>query len=162
MVIMSILLILAVVNVRSTQVKARDSERISDTTSIAQSLESYYQADHESLSRTYPGVGELGSGSPALAYVASHLHEGSLRAPGLPEEAPTSLVMATNAVSTPAGVAPQPTTTTYVYQPLTRDNTLCETSSTTRCRSFAIFYQLEQPSPECGNSTTCVVRSTAQ
>jgi hypothetical protein len=65
----------------------------------------------------------------------------SLQAPGV-AAGTRSLKAATNATETTTGVAPPPTITEYVYQPLQLDNTLC-TLVAQECRRYNLFYRLE-------------------
>lgn len=147
-IIMAILLMLAVVNVRSTQISARDNDRKVDVESIGLALESYYNEDHAGYTKTYPGTSDLADGQDALKYVKEHVHDNSLRAPGVNAGDPISLVMATNNAQSGSSVTPAPTITTYVYQPLTTSGTLCS-SYNTPCRTFAIYYKVEASTTDC-------------
>ena len=160
-IIMAILLMLAVVNVRSTQISARDNDRSVDVESIALAFESYYNADHSGYTKTYPGTSDLADGQDALTYLKEHVHDNSLRAPGANSGDPISLVMATN--NQPAsGVTPAPTIKTYVYQPVANDGTLCS-SYQTPCRKFFIYYKLESATTDCPAPTNlCTYTSKNQ
>lgn len=139
-VILGILLTLAVVNLTSGQVGARDEERKTDTTIIASNLETFYSSGTNSLPPgNYPGVDQLASEATLLAALRD-LDPATLRAPGFTGPG-ISLVAATNATATTAGVLPQPTTTTYVYQPLL-NGSLCATTAS-KCRSFVLYYKSE-------------------
>ncbi len=163
-IIMAILLVLAVVNVRSTQVQARDAERHTDTENIATVLESFYNTTHNDQWRgTYPGTSDM-AGPYVSEYLTSNLGQGSERAPGVGSEDPSSIVMATNNDQSLLGVRPIPTLTTYVYQPLDPTNILCPAYATSNgCIKFNIFYKLERPTDECpAPDNICVVRSKHQ
>lgn len=120
--IMAILMTVGVVALRSTQVNGRDEKRKSDVANIVLGLQSFYQ-------ETRPDYGFYGEGNsyPNTAAIATEstlrdlvpdINASSLRAPGVAPSDPISLIAATNAVETTAGVLPQPTINTYVYQPL--------------------------------------------
>lgn len=142
--IMAILLVLAVVNLRSTQVNARDDERKSDIDSLAMHLEVMYN--------TGKGVAEVGRYTSTGGYttwtitnVQDNLRDidpKSVMAPGFSDPVLTSFNAATNNDQTTSGVLPQPTISQYVYQPLQQDGTLCTTGSQ-QCQKFNLFYRLE-------------------
>lgn len=139
-VILGILLTLAVVNLTSGQVGARDEERETDTTVIASNLETFYSSGNGTLpAGSYPGVDQLASETTFLTALRD-LDPSALRAPGY-TGGTISLVPATNSVATTAGVLPQPTNTTYVYQPLL-NGALCATTAS-KCRSFVLYYRSE-------------------
>lgn len=155
-IIMAILLTLAVVNVRSTQVQARDNERIADVENIALALESFYTTEHDNFRNTYPGVIEL----PWFIsnFANEMLNEGSLRAPGV-EDDTVSLIRADNSLTPDTGLEPMPTTSTYVYQPLMANGNLCIIVDGP-CRRFNMYYRLEAPTPECpAPYNICTLRS---
>ena len=158
-IVMAILLTLAVVNVRSTQVNARDSERTVDVENIALTFERFYAANHSGgLSQTYPGTTDF-SGTYVTKFINSSIHESSLRAPGVKPNEPVSLISATNSTTTPAGVTPTPTLKTYIYQPLTADGNLCSTLDSP-CRRFNIYYRLERATSDCPAPTNiCTYKS---
>ena len=136
--IMAILFTLAVVNLRGSQVGARDDERKADVDSIARALETFYMSgtDGSTVVGRYPSTGlatNLG--------VLRDIDPRSYRAPGS-NDSGSSLVIATNANETAAGIAPQPTIDQYVYQPLQTDGTLCTTGAQ-ECRRFNLYYRLE-------------------
>ncbi len=138
-VILGILLTLAVVNLTSGQVGARDEERENDVTIIASNLETFYSSGNGALpAGSYPGVDQRASDATLLTALRD-LEPATLRAPGLASG--ISLVPATNAIATTAGVLPQPTNTTYVYQPLL-NGSLCATTAS-KCRSFVLYYKSE-------------------
>ena len=141
--IMGILLTLAVVNLNSTQVGARDTERKEDIAAIATNLEAYYRNGLETSTviGRYPSTGLTVSGETSLRASLRDIDFKSATAPGSANVAAT-FVAATNNNQTTTGVAPQPTTSQYVYQPLQPDGSLC-TGGTQDCRKFNLFYRLE-------------------
>ena len=163
-VIMSILLILAVVNVRSTQVQARDNERHADVENISVVLDRFHKNTHNNRWRnTYPGTTNMMT--PYITnYLRSNLGQGSQHAPGVDVNGPTSIVIATNNNQTTTGVRPLPTISTYVYQPLTPTNAVCTTyAATTPCIKYNLFYRLEKPTDDCpAPNNTCIARSQSQ
>ena len=143
-VVMAILLTLAVVNVRSTQISARDAERATDVENIALRLESYYNASNTTPTgggSRYPGTSAITV--TTLPTILPGFDLANTRVPGNDNVATINLVPATNNNESPAGVAPQPTNTTYVYQPLNTNDSLCADNATQSCRRFNIFYRLE-------------------
>jgi len=142
--IMGILLVLVVVNIRGTQVSARDDERKADVANLALQLEVFYKngRDDSSTVGRYPSVDLIISG---VGSIQSNLRDISLetvKAPGVTDPLQT-LVMATNDTQTTAGVAPQPTINQYVYQPIYVDGTALCATGMTNCRKFNIYYRLE-------------------
>ena len=146
--IMAILMTLAVVNLSDTLAKARDDERKTDVSNIIVFQESAY---NRSTSRSYFHNASVASAAAIEVYYAN-IDRNNLRAPGV--VAPNySLVIATNTTQTAAGVLPQPTNTTYVYQPLESDGTICNDSAS--CRKFNIYYREEST----GNTIMMTSRS---
>ncbi len=148
--IMGILLTLAVVNLTATQVNGRDAERKGDIEAIALALESYYNNEDSASSGAYDASG--GSypatiniaNTTAFATALPDIDPKSVRSPGVNDADPISLVAATNATATTSGVLPQPITSTYVYQPIRKDNTLCtQITAKGDCRRFNLYYRLE-------------------
>jgi prepilin-type N-terminal cleavage/methylation domain-containing protein len=141
--IMGILMILAVVNITSSQLSARDDKRVGDVQAIASNLESYYIGDGNASSPgTYPGTGDVSDVSNAtIPNVLPDIDPKSLQAPGV-SGTTKSFISATNTVQTTAGVAPQPTISQYVYQPIQSSGALC-TVYTQGCRKFNIYYRTE-------------------
>lgn len=137
--IMTILMTLAVVNISDSLAKGRDEERKTDVTNIILFQETAY---NRSTSRSYFHNASVASEGLISAYY-QNIDRNNLRAPGV--VSPNySLVLAANAVQTAAGVLPQPTNTTYVYQPLEFDGTtwtICNDSIS--CRKFNIYYREE-------------------
>lgn len=154
--IMGILLTLAVVNLNSTQVNARDSERKADVESLAANIENFYNNGNpgSTVFGRYPSTGLTNTGETSLRYNLPDIDIKSATAPGATGVADT-LVSATNNNQTTTGVQPQPTISQYVYQPLQVDGVLC-TSGAQECRKFNIFYRLE------GDNTVYMVTSKRQ
>lgn len=175
--IMGILLVLGVVNLRGSQSNARDTERRGDVASIALNLETFY-SNGTAASTTfgrYPSTGIIGQETTIL----SDIDVKSLVAPGvslIPNVSgvatgptPDSSLIAADClgiacVQTTAGVNPQPTTSTYVYQPIQSNGNLCN-SGAQECRKFNIYFMLENaaigadcPSP----GFVCMVTSKNQ
>lgn len=140
--IMAILLTLAVVNVSSTQMTGRDNERKADTTALAQQMESFYTSGSNASTSTgrYPSTYITQSEANARELLRD-LDTRLLLAPGA-NVVTDSFVAATNVTQTTTGVAPQPTISQYVYQPLTSTGALC-VNETQECRRFNLYYRLE-------------------
>lgn len=141
--IMGILLTLGFVNFRSTQITSRDQERATDVSNFKTALESFYKTGYSgsTVLNRYPSTDQLSGGATAVKNVLSGFNIKNLVAPGMSDVSNT-LVMATNNIKTTAGVLPQPTLDQYVYQPLTKDDVLC-TTSTMMCQQFNIYYRQE-------------------
>jgi prepilin-type N-terminal cleavage/methylation domain-containing protein len=145
--IMGILLTLAVVNVNATQAKARDDERKTDITSIANNLETFYTTavDASTVFGRYPSLGLNAS----LSSLTTNLRDADTKAfmaPGITDPM-VSFIASTNtgtakSIQTAAGVLPQPTKDQYVYQPIKSDGSVC-LSGELDCRKFNLFYRLE-------------------
>ncbi len=135
--IMGILLTLAVVNLTSTQVSARDTERRIDVETISNNLESFYKNGVPSSTTIgrYPSLFLVSNGETSVKSLLLDIDLKSATAPGATSVA-TSFVAATNAS------AQTPTVTQYIYQPLKADGTLCG-SEAEECRKFNIYYRLE-------------------
>ena len=146
-VVMGILTVLAVVNLGSTQTQARDKTRVSNMNTLAANIERYYTNGDFTLDvhGSYPTTSMIGSETTYLPDLARKiLFDPSSGADVNDPGATTSLVAATNADQTIAGILPLPDTDTriYVYQPLTTTNALC-TSTATTCIKFNLFYYQE-------------------
>ena len=140
--IMGILLVLGVVNLRSTQVNARDDTRKANVDTIAFNLETFYKSgtDTSNTFGRYPSTALIGQEQVMLRDIDPK----SLLSPG---GSSSALVAATNNIATTAGVAtavgpPYVTIANYVYQPLQADGTLC-VNETQECRQFNLYYKLE-------------------
>lgn len=141
MTIMVILLTLAVVNLRSNQATARDEERKADVTAIAQQLETYYKSGSDNAmynAGEYPPTSYVNSEDTVKAALRD-LDPRALRAPSVADTAPMSFTIAAN------NAAQTPTTSTYIYQPLTSSGSLC-TAASDECRKFILYYALETDS----------------
>jgi prepilin-type N-terminal cleavage/methylation domain-containing protein len=159
--VMVILIVLAVVSLRSTQANARDEERKTDVGVIAQQLEVYYQSGSDAVSAVFKRpLATLASSGGALAVLNPDYEPGQypptaymsseddvraalrdidlkvLRAPNVPESSPISLVVATSTAQ------PSPDIKTYVYQPLKADGSLCANDGD-ECVKFTLYYSLE-------------------
>lgn len=152
--IMSILLVLAVVNLRSSQVTARDQERKTDVENIARGLEGFYTNNGSGADYPSTYIGDSATTDDTVKSDLRNIDIKSLQAPGV-AAGTRSLISATNATETTAGVAPQPTITQYVYQPIQLDNSLC-TLVTQECRRYNLYYRLE------GDNTVYKVSSKNQ
>jgi prepilin-type N-terminal cleavage/methylation domain-containing protein len=140
MTVMTILLVLAVVNLRSNEANARDEERKTDVLNIAKQLESYYEAGTDTNDPgVYPPTADINTEAEVKA-VLPDLNPKSLRAPDVADSSAMSFTVATtNAAQTPA-------ISTYIYQPLRSDGSLCDTfdfGTTEECQRFIIYYTLE-------------------
>lgn len=145
--VIGILTSIAVLNVSSSNIVARDSEREQDAKAIARRMEELYD---ESVSgsetfASYPGIVNASSDASTFSGIPPSV----LRAPGVSDSDPSSFVGATNAVQTTAGVLPQPSRTNdeYVYQPLKADGTLCQNTNADPalgCLKFNLFYYNEK------------------
>lgn len=153
--IMGILLVLAVVNLNATQVKARDDERKADVEAIASALEIYFRTGvsvSTNLGR-YPNVG-IGNTPTSIRSELPDVNINSFIAPGA-TTSNQSFIMATNNVQTTTGVTPQPTINQYVYQPIMGTGALCA-SGQIDCRKFNLYYRLE------GDNTVYQLKSKNQ
>lgn len=139
MIVMVILLGLAVVNLRANQITARDDERKTDITVIAQQLEEYYRTGSSPSSTYKPGQYppiDLVNTETNLKLALRDISVKALRAPGVGDASTMSFGGATSVSE------PSPSTQAYIYQPLTTAGTLCQTASE-ECRKFTLFYKLE-------------------
>lgn len=169
LVIMVILMTLAIVGFRSSQANARDEKRHADIEVIVQQLENYYTVNYDDVSNPialhsgqgrYPSTSMMNSETNIRAYLPD-LPRASLRAPNVDTSNSPSLIPATNANTNLGGVSPQPTLTTYVYQPLRSNNSLC-TAVADDCKKFTIYYRVERPSSNCDSSGRCAVKGQYQ
>lgn len=140
MTIMVILLAIVIVNLRSNQASARDEQRKTDVTVIAQQLESYYEAGTATASPgSYPST-DLVTTETQVDAALRDIDTTVLRAPNVSSSSPMSFTVATTNSTTQS-----PNTSTFIYQPLQGDGTLCNTSGQS-CRKFNIYYALEATS----------------
>lgn len=148
--VMGILIVLGTVNLRNSTKKAYDSERKADIEAIAMNLETFYTSGTNGSSSIgfYPSTATLGTnaGNCTLATVQNILRDVNpkvLRTPGNNDNATScDLIKATNNDQATDGVLPQPTLSTYVYQPLQSDGSQCDTAGL-ECRKFNLFYKIE-------------------
>jgi prepilin-type N-terminal cleavage/methylation domain-containing protein len=137
--IMGVLLVLGVVNLRGTQISARDKERSTDIESIGLNLENFYKSgtDGSTSVGRYPSTALIGTEETMLRDVDTDI----LSVPGASS---SSLVAATNNLQSVATIAPLPASTNdkYVYQPLQPDGSLC-INETQDCRKFNLYYWVE-------------------
>lgn len=148
--VMLILAVLAVVNLRSTQISARDNDRKSDVESIARRLDSLYKTGYPSAvaltQYSYPSLATVVDDTTSRQAIFSVLPAGTLVDPL--SSSTSSIVKATNlnagllsAGATP--VTPFPSASApYVYQPIATTGALCTTTALT-CRSFNLYYWSE-------------------
>jgi len=142
--IMGILLTLAVVNLTSTQLQSRDSERKGDIEAIGTAMETFYTAGNgasTSLGR-YPSTGIA-----TIASVKANLPDANVESFMAPGIETMSLVASTNTgtakdIQSTAGIEPKPTKDQYIYQPIRTDGSVCG-SGALDCRKFNLFYRLE-------------------
>jgi prepilin-type N-terminal cleavage/methylation domain-containing protein len=152
--IMVILMGLAVANIRSTQIRARDDERKNDAENMARQLDSSYTTG---FSFTFSGSPVTFIGSyPTTAHMADPdtlkeifdvLPPDVIIAPGK-STADDSVFVATNASEDPTLVTPTPSASNpYVYQPMSitsgASGFLCTDSATQTCRRFNLYYWTE-------------------
>jgi type II secretory pathway pseudopilin PulG len=140
--VMGILLVIGVVNLSGAEASSRDAERKADIETIATHLETYYGSGTDGST----SVGQYPSVQPSTGLIGNEttflrdIDTDSLKTPGA---ANSSLIAATNNTQTVSGIAPQPTISQYIYQPIATDGSLCDNSSTKECRKFNLFYTLE-------------------
>lgn len=136
--IMGILITLSVVNMRDSQINARDSERKADMEALALQLEIYYTSGSAASTSTgeYPSTIELIGNEPTLL---RDLNPNSLNIPGTTT---SGLIAATNNITTTSGVTPASTVDSYIYQPIAGDGSLC-TLASQECRKFNLYYSFE-------------------
>jgi type II secretory pathway pseudopilin PulG len=141
--IMVMLLIIAVVNLRSNQANARDEQRKSDVNAIAQQLETYYESGTPTTSAgQYPGTNDINT-LAEIQTLLPDLDTNDLWAPNVSTSSAMSFTVATSTTT------PTPDINTFVYMPLTDSGGLCTTAGSTtptECRKFNIYYALEATS----------------
>ena len=161
LVVMAILMTLAVVSLSGSQARARDDERASNAGTIARHLDSLYSSNREftnppsgpvfAIRGSYPASNML-SNETARASLFKDLPATILIDPSKDTSAQT-ITVATNANESTSGVTPQPSLASggypVVYQPLTRNNTLCTVYTAVeanRCVRFNLYYFQEATS----------------
>lgn len=175
-VVIAILLTIGTLSLRGLQKDSRDREREADIYSISMKLESLYSQAVVSTSPSftkpagsYPPVnGTMAGGFTALSMMSDGVDEDALRAPG---QVTSSLMTFSGAVcasgsgstcntnSTTIGNRTSASAITkdkYLYYPIiaSDDSRLCTVGLNTPCRSFKLYYVLEQ-----GGGTVKVVES---
>lgn len=108
----------------NTRVKARDTERRNDTSSIARLLEQYYRNKRDSSGASYP----IANASTVDEITTLARSNDILRAP---EKATPSLQMAVDTLT------PAPNKDYYVYQPFTASDSLCTVRP---CVRYTLYY----------------------
>lgn len=148
---MTILLTIALVNLKDSQLQARDSERKEDIQAISNNLENFYLKNSSLFGYTgdYPYSNMLTDSSLLTKYLPD-LDQKDLAAPG---QTGNSIVIATNTDQTTSGVQPLPNTNQYIYQPLTNSGSLC-IDTTAICTKYNLYYRLE--------ATNTVVKLTSK
>lgn len=149
--ILTVLLVVAVTLMRSSEANGRDTERTTDITTIAQQLDSYYTSGSQSTTTVgrYPGLDDMDNETDIKATLRD-LDWRALRAPGVASTSAISLTPAANNSTTQ-----NPSTSTYIYQPLDASGALCATTAS-NCRKFNLYYKLES------SGTTQVLASRYQ
>ncbi|MEO6109731.1 MAG: type II secretion system protein [Candidatus Saccharimonadales bacterium] len=139
--IMGILLILTIVNINGNQVASRDNERTADIATIQTWMENFYSAGSpvNGIPGNYPAV-QVTTPTNFQPNIPD-ADPKTFTAPGASNNF-TSFIQATNSVQTTTGVAPQPTISQYVYQPIDSTGAIC--SNGLDCRKYNIYYRLEK------------------
>jgi type II secretory pathway pseudopilin PulG len=132
--VVAILIVVAVVNVRSSEIDARDAERKTDMQNFALALESY-----RAQNGTYPGTSLLAGQPSAITTALPDFDLNNLRTPNnnnTPSVNSSAATVNTEAIS--PGDA-------YVYQPLDAAGSLCATGTISQpCTRFNLYYALER------------------
>lgn len=161
--IILILMMLAVVNLRSTQMNARNAERLADIENMTRQLDSLYTQGMSytvagspvNLRGSYPTTVHMDD-TNAKKEIFKALPDDVIIAPGKtsPDESIFPADDGDEAIGTvaPAPSASQP----YVYQPISNTGTLCTDAATQTCRRFNFYYWQEASS---GPGTVVMVRS---
>lgn len=137
--IMVILLTLTTAVLTTYQANARDEERKTDVTMIAQQLEAYYETSTSVAASVYPPTNLMDT-EAEITTTLPNLDPRGIRDPSTPTTSAPSLIVASSA-STPS-LASLNAGKTYIYQPLDSANALC-TSTAQECRKFKLYYTLE-------------------
>lgn len=125
--VLGILVAVSVNSVVGYQSGARDRERASDVSVIAQNIERYYRTNAIAIGASYPPTTEGAGGLTAIIDEPD--------ATAAPQQSTSSIVIAGSAS------AQTPTVSQYVYQPLNVDNTLC---SSAPCAKYKLYFRLEK------------------
>jgi prepilin-type N-terminal cleavage/methylation domain-containing protein len=139
--VMVVLLVLAVVSMSGGEANARDEERKTDIAVLAEHLESYYSSgiDASMAIGEYPSTAEIDTESEVTALLRG-IDPQTIRTPTVDTTSPMSFAVATN--NSTSAPTPAPTTSNYVYQPLTSTGALCN-SAALECRKFNLYYLVE-------------------
>ena len=127
--IMAILLTMASMSLSSSEKGSRDNERRADLSMMAQCLESNFNNTQE-----YFGT---------IADMEKCPKSAEFMTP--PKASAPATVLATNNTTTVSGVRPLPTKDTYVFQPLSANNSpnsflLCTAPATMPCVNYNLYY----------------------
>lgn len=150
--ILAILMTLAVVNLRSTQVQARDAERKSDIGAMAKRLDALYKrgfpAAAGSLRGSYPITSQMADDTTRKA-IFKDLPAGVMYDPA--KDGTVSITVASNTntgiTSGSGAVTPFPSSSMpYVYQPIADNGSLCDDLFNKVCRKFN-FYAWQENTP---------------
>lgn len=143
--ILGILLVLGVVNLRGSQVSARDTERRVDVETLATHLETYYMNGAYGTANdqggTYPSTFTGNDSISGITTTLPDLDIKNIQSPSITDPAQDSLVAATTNLQSVVNITPVPSLSNdvYVYQPLRADNSLC-TAWTQGCQKFNLYY----------------------
>jgi len=125
-IVLTTLATIAVVSTTGYQEMARDNQRASDTSVIANRLEQYYRTNAVATGATYPDAST--NSATFLTIVGDH------DAVTAPDQEDVSLKSATSSGT------PNPTVSEYIYQPLNLDGSLC---TSVPCVRFKLYYRTE-------------------
>jgi len=163
--VIGILLVLSVVNLRSSQANGRDSERKTDAETIALHLESFFTSGEDisiAVGR-YPST-VINTSTTMMKRMLRDIDTKSITAPSTTDPA-TTFIAANNNIQTAGGVTTAfgaITNDQYVYQPIQGDGTLC-TIETQECRKFNLYYKLEIATSDCpAPNNICMITSKNQ
>lgn len=143
--VMVVLMTLATANLRSTQVNARDQDRVTDVENIVRTLETLYAsgftfADLTSFKGSYPTTTQMDTITERDQIFVDLPRESRIAAGNTATT--DTIVLATNNAQTTAGVTPSPGLSyEYVYQPIDSAGALCITVND--CRKFNLYYRTE-------------------
>lgn len=151
--ILAILMTLAVVNLRSTQVQARDAERKADISAMAKRLDTLYTrgfpAAASNLRGSYPTVAMLAGTTPTdIESRTAIFKDLPASVQSDPLKSGSSIMAAANTntgtTSGSGAVAPFPNKDRpYIYQPISDTGTLCTDHFNQVCRKFNLYSWLE-------------------
>lgn len=121
---------------------AQDQERSEDVASIVRRLEQAYNGQ-EIGGPSYPSTAEFLTDISGKTRTAKRIEKESLKAPNTTG---TSSVVGATSTSLTTPLSGGPTTSQYVYQPLTANGTICNSanstaSAATTCVRFNFYYR---------------------